>query len=61
MLRSNNHIVSISDSSRGYSIERKHITKDGFEYTKEQREADRRIKNGENILIMGPGVQGKHS
>ncbi len=59
MLRSNNHIVSISDSSRGYSIERKHITKDGFEYTKEQKEADKRIKNGENILIMGPGGTGK--
>ena len=59
MLRSNNHIVSINGSSRGYSIEKKHITKDGFEYTREQTEADRRIKNKENILIMGPGGTGK--
>jgi len=54
-----NEIVHVKQEEYGnYTVNTQEIP-DTFTFTEEQLHADRRIKNGENLLLMGPGGTGK--
>lgn len=54
-----NEMVHVKQEEDGhYTVNTQEIP-DTFTFTEEQLRADRRIKNGENLLLMGPGGTGK--
>ena len=53
------NMVSIQTTGQEYKTTEKIIKTDKIVLNERQTEADRRIKEGENLLIMGPGGTGK--